>query len=203
MKTKTKKVYVANDGQVFDDRKSCQLHEEYKLYCTPVHLTNEQIINLLEAAFPGPFLFDPEGSNGEISLYVRRDIESETDFDFYFTVVYSNGEAKTYDGSIQDRFRDIAIGLGYEEKSKYHISNDWAYWNHIKIRQVYNYLRSIAFFQKRKEEPDINPIFRKEGWHKIYSKDYTVLYPEIIKDSAEKVRQSKPAAEPPTIIHLK
>lgn len=202
MKTKYKKVYVSDDGQTFDSRESCRYHEQYKLYYTPVHLSNEQIINLIKTAFPGPFLNYPEGCHGEISLYVRRDIESEGDFDFYFSVKDSDGEISTYDGSILERTRDIAIGLGYEEEGKYHISKNWAYWNHICMRKVYNYLRSIAYFQKKKEEPDINALFRKKGWHQIYSKDYSVCYPEIITDSAASDKQTKQDDKPPVVIRL-
>ena len=202
MKTKYKKIYVSDDGIDFDSRKSCRQWEEYKLYYTPVHLSNEQIINLIKTAFPGPFLQGPKDCLGEISLYVRRDIESEGDFDFYFSIKDCDGKISTYDGSIHERTRDIAIGLGYEENAEYHISDDWAYWNHISMRKVYNYLRSIAYFQKNKEAPDINPIFRKEGWHKIYSKDCSVFYPEIIKDPAESRKHSKKDDKSPVIIHL-
>jgi hypothetical protein len=202
MKTKYKKIYVSDDGIDFDSRKSCREWEEYKLYYTPVHLSNDQIITLIKTAFPGPFLQGPKDCRGEISLYVRRDIESGSHFDFYFSIKDGDGKIDTYDGSIYEGTRDIAIGLGYEEEGKYHISEDWAYWNHISMRKVYNYLRSIAYFQKKKEAPDINPIFRKEGWHLIYSKDYSVSYPEVIKDPAESRKHSKKEDKPPVIIHL-
>lgn len=203
MKPKTKKVYVSGDGRSFDTRKECRKWEDDKLYCDPVHLSTEQIIGLIETVFHVIFIAIPRDERAAISLYIRRELRGETNVDFYFEYLDGYDGLVRYNGSINYyRHRDVAIQLGYfDEKEDFDVSPNWRSWGHFPVKKIYHYFRSIGYFTKRKEEPEINPLFHKKGWHKIYSKDYGITPVEIIKEPAQSYEKDRGFST--DIIHLK
>jgi len=183
MKPKTKKTYVSSDGRIFETLKEYREWEIEKLYCDPVHLATQQIIGLMEAAFRWIFIEVPRDYRSEVTLYVRKELREEINFDFYFEFMGSRGTLETYNGSVKYcRGRDVTIQLGYyDENENFQISPDWRHWSDFRVRKTYDYFESIGYFTKKREEPEINPLFRKKGWHKIYSKAYDLTPIEIIR----------------------
>src|SRR6266581_3601780 len=99
MKPKTKKMYVSSDGRSFDTLKEYREWESERLYCDPIHLTTQQIIDLMQTVFWAIFIEVPRDHKSQISLYVRKELRGDTNFDFYFQYKGYRDKLETYNGS--------------------------------------------------------------------------------------------------------
>jgi len=177
MKLKTKKAYTFANVQSFDTLKEHRERGEGQLYCAPIHMRSRQIIGLMKAVFWPIFIEAPRDYRREISLYVRKELNKKTNFDFCFEYVGYCNRLEMYNGSVQHcGDQDVVIRLGYfDGYGSFDISPDWKLWSDFCVKKTFAYFHSIGYFSKKKEEPEINPLFKKNGWHKIYSRDYSII----------------------------
>lgn len=145
MKIINRKIYIANDGYEFSDKKKCLKWETRKFHKNLINLTNEEIIGLLKTFY---CLLDGEDVPTNIRVELKAENNSGTGFLYKITINSSND---SYDNR-------IIIGLvdGYndchwnpiDEIKENDISFPW-----VGVKDIYEYLDSIGFWKGYKFEP--------------------------------------------------
>ncbi|MDB5158783.1 MAG: hypothetical protein JWR50_3490 [Mucilaginibacter sp.] len=79
-----KQRYIARDGREFENQQDCMNWERSLLTPRLIHLKDEQIVKLFNAALITPFKEWPEDYDTKFKLYVRRHFE-DNGFAFWFT----------------------------------------------------------------------------------------------------------------------
>jgi len=170
MSQMTNDIYISSDGLRFTCKSDLESWEESKYYFTPIHLTNFQIIGLMEACFKFEFIGNPMLQKGEVILFVREDEYTDFGFEFWFSVRIGV-ETRNFKGGIMGS-EEIYVSIGLNEDVSYDFADSWKNNLAIPIKGVYKYLDSIGYFDKQTEIPEINPIFERDGWQQIFQIKY-------------------------------
>ncbi|HTE11591.1 MAG TPA: hypothetical protein VK645_11480 [Chitinophagaceae bacterium] len=166
----TQYLYTSSDGLKFTTEADLLKWEERKFHFTAIHLTNTQIVGLMEASFRFDFIDNPQSQNGEVILFVRADQETDFGFEFWFSVRIG-AEIRNFKGGISG-LEEMYISIGSNDDERYGLKDDWNNNFTIPIKRVYKYLDGIGYFDKQPEIPEANPIFEQDGWQQIYQVKY-------------------------------
>jgi len=136
----------------------------------PIHLTNDQIISMMNICFHQQFSVDGRAGHGQVILFVRHIDSTIAGVDFWFQVKIDK-EVRNYTGSLIGGSVDFTVYKGlYKPKPK--VSENWESDFGIPVKALYEYLQAMEFFKELAAEPLPNPIFENAGWQEIYFKNY-------------------------------
>lgn len=155
MKTKMKKLFVADDGKEFEDLKEAQEYNDKLYFKNPIHLTDDEIIGLLKIIYAIWFNnWDLEN----IKLSIGDEREFGNGFAYKLKVKTVDDEPVEYEGTVAGD-NDVRL------------SGDTAclVYNGFSVKKVYEYLQSIKYFDRCETIPTPNPNIITDG-------DYIEIY---------------------------
>jgi hypothetical protein len=140
-----------------------------KLYKTPIHLKDKELVQIMRLCFSQQFEVGPSINGAEVSLKVRRNLEDPLKVEFWFTVS-AEKRYRNYTGFIAGFKNLLTLTLGVKVSDN--PTDDWDRSFHIPIGLLKNYAEQICYFTRGTKVPEMNPIFTKDGWQEIYRYNY-------------------------------
>ncbi|MCA6431522.1 MAG: hypothetical protein IM613_18975 [Cytophagales bacterium] len=154
MKAITKQIFVADDGQEFDEEQEALAYNETLYFKNPIHLTDEQIISLFRIIYRHWFE-NPDVEN--IKLSIAHDSFNGTGFAYTLRVkLFVENSTHDYSGIVCG-YNDIKI---FDDRENLNGGG-------FSVKDVYNYLQSINFFKRCESIPTSNPNI---------TDDYFIIY---------------------------
>jgi len=147
-----------------------ELYDRENLHKGPIHLSNEQLISIIDICFRQEFRADVAFGKGKVLLFVRRLDGTMAGVDFWFQTA-TNGIVANFTGSMIGGSWDFSVYKGCGQP-KPAVSDDWGNNFRVSVKSLYEYLDKIDFFKELETEFLPNPIFANEGWQEIFSQNY-------------------------------
>lgn len=164
MKIKRKTIFVANDGNEFSTRAGCLEWENRKYRMSCNHLTDEQIVKLLEIIH---YRLNGDDQPTTVRIDISYHLEQEDGF-AYRVIIDSPDEAykEHYSGIIYGT-RDFKLCKLREDEITQNPALNYGF----SLVKVYHYLDSIGFFAEKDVQPVENPNICRD-WNPIFHRSF-------------------------------